>query len=44
MQLHSISITHLLLYSKIYQILVKTKCGVMLWCMFDTLPLQRRYF
>ncbi len=24
MQLHSISITHLLLYSKIYQILVKT--------------------
>ena len=30
MQLHSISITHLLLYSKIYQILVKTKCGVKL--------------
>lgn len=31
MLVHSITFTHLLLYSKIYQIFVKTICDVMLW-------------
>lgn len=34
MQLHSISITHRALTHKIYQTLHRTKCGVMLWCIY----------